>query len=115
MQEEFAAEIRAQSTPKILRQALYEIKASARSTGMNPMIIAPYLDREALTVLEREEVSGVDLCGNGVIIVPGRLYVERSGQRNQFPSSAPIKSIYRRKKLARGACVSRSIAVSAYR
>ena len=48
-------------------------------------------------MLEREEVSGVDLCGNGVIIVPGKLYVERSGQRNQFPSSAPIKSIYRRK------------------
>jgi hypothetical protein len=47
--------------------------------------------------LEREEVSGVDLCGNGVIIVPGKLYVERSGQRNQFPSSAPIKSVYRRK------------------
>ena len=43
MQEEFAAEIRAQSTPKIFRQALYEIKAAARNTGMNPMIIVPYL------------------------------------------------------------------------
>jgi hypothetical protein len=97
MQEEFAAEIRAQSTPKILRQALYEIKAVARKAGMNPMILVPYLDREALMELEREEVSGVDLCGNGVIIVPGKLYVERSGRRNQFPSSAPIKSVYRRK------------------
>jgi hypothetical protein len=96
-QEEFAAEIKAQSTPKIIRQALYEIKAATRNTEMNPMIIFPYLNREALVELEREEVSGVDLCGNGVIIVPGKLYVERSGQRNQFPSSAPIKSVYRRK------------------
>jgi len=40
-QEEFAAEIKAQSTPKILRQALYEIKAATQSTGMNPMIIVP--------------------------------------------------------------------------
>jgi len=96
-QEEFAAEIKAQSTPKMIRQALYEIKAATRNTGMNPMIIVPYLNREALVELEREEVSGVDLCGNGVIIVPGKLYVERSGQRNQFPSSAPIKSVYRRR------------------
>ena len=97
MQEEFAAEIRAQSTPKIIRQTLYEVRAATQNTGMNPMIIAPYLNREALAELEREGVSGVDLCGNGVIIVPGKLYVERSGQRNQFPSSAPIKSVYRRK------------------
>ncbi len=97
MQVEFAAEIKAQSTPKIFRQALYKIRAATRDTGMNPMIIVPYLNREALMELEREEVSGVDLCGNGVIIVPGKLYVQRSGQRNQFPSSAPIKSVYRRK------------------
>ena len=96
-QEEFGAEIKAQSTPKIIRQALYGIKAATRNTGMNPMIIVPYLNGEALVELEREQGSGVDLCGNGGIIVPGKLYVERSGQRNQFPSSAAIKSVYRRK------------------
>jgi hypothetical protein len=97
LQEEFAVEIRAQSTPKILKQTIYGVKAAVRNTGMNPMIIVPYLNREALVELEREEVSGVDLCGNGVIIVPGKLYVERSDRRNQFPSSAPIKGVYRRK------------------
>jgi hypothetical protein len=96
-QEQFAAEIKALSTPKIIREALYAVKATAPDMRMNPMIIVPYLDREALSELEREEVSGVDLCGNGVVIVPGKWFVERSGQPNQFPSSAAIKSIYRRK------------------
>ena len=40
-------------------------------------------------------VSGVDLCGNGVIIIPERLYVVRSGQPNQYRDSRPLNNPYR--------------------
>lgn len=38
----------------------------------------------------------MDLSGNGLVIVPDRLLIFRSGQKNRFPSNAPIKNIYRR-------------------
>jgi hypothetical protein len=37
----------------------------------------------------------VDLCGNGVINVPGEWFVFRTGAKNLFPSSLPIKNVYR--------------------
>ncbi|MBW2311723.1 MAG: winged helix-turn-helix domain-containing protein, partial [Deltaproteobacteria bacterium] len=49
-----------------------------------------------LQELEREGISGIDLCGNGVVIVPGMFAVFRSGGKNRFPASAPIKNIYRK-------------------
>jgi hypothetical protein len=49
-----------------------------------------------LQELEREGISGIDLCGNGVVTVPGMFAVFRSGEKNRFSSSAPIKNIYRR-------------------
>lgn len=59
------------------------------------MVIAPFLGAEALKTLERAEVSGIDLSGNGFVMVPGEWLVSRTGQKNRFPSSAPIKGIYR--------------------
>ena len=95
-QEEFAVEFKAVSTPKVIREALYRVRAAARGMDLSPMIIVPYLSEDALSELEREGVSGVDLCGNGVVVVPGRLLICRTGKPNRFPRSAPIKNIYRR-------------------
>ena len=39
---------------------------------------------------------GIDLCGTGVVVVPGMFAVFRSGEKNRFSSSAPIKNIYRK-------------------
>jgi hypothetical protein len=94
--EEFAVEFKAMWTPKIIREAMYRVKAAAQDMRLNPMIIVPYLNEERLRELERESVSGVDLCGNGLVIVPDKLFIFRTGNPNQFPSSAPIKNIYRR-------------------
>jgi hypothetical protein len=46
-------------------------------------------------MLERLQVSGIDLCGNGILIVPGELLVVRTGNPNRFPQSAPIRNVYR--------------------
>lgn len=60
------------------------------------MIVVPFLSREGLEELEREGVSGIDLCGNGVVVVPRKFAVYRTGAPNRFRTSAPIKNIYQK-------------------
>lgn len=55
----------------------------------------PYLSPDALDRLAAESVSGIDLSGNGVVTVPGEWFVYRNGAKNRFPSSAPIKNVFR--------------------
>jgi hypothetical protein len=59
------------------------------------MILVPYLSPRVLAWLESEGISGIDACGNGVITVAGRLLVYRTGKRNEYPDSAPIKNVFR--------------------
>jgi hypothetical protein len=61
------------------------------------MIILPYLSEEQLRELEQAGMSGIDLCGNGIVTVPGVFSVFRSGAKNCFPSTALIKNIYAKK------------------
>jgi hypothetical protein len=60
------------------------------------MLFMPFLSERQLQELEREGLSGIDLCGNGVVVVQGTFAVFRSGGKNRFPSSALIKNIYRK-------------------
>src|SRR3954471_7252722 len=92
----FVAEIKSVSTPKEFEAATWKAEAHARSARALPMILLPYLRESQLRELEERKVSGIDLCGNGVVVVPGRLTVFRTGHPNQFRSSAPIKNVYRR-------------------
>ena len=92
----FAVEIKASSTPIAFRSAVNEVKGNILSTGTLPMIMLPYLNEAQLQELEQTGVSGMDLCGNGVVMAPGGVFVFRSGQPNLYPRSAPIKNIYRK-------------------
>src|SRR5262249_27064378 len=47
-------------------------------------------------MLEIEEVSGIDLCGNGVVIVPPELLVRRTGFPNRYRAEGTIKNVYRK-------------------
>ncbi|MEW6711641.1 MAG: hypothetical protein AB1403_17600 [Candidatus Riflebacteria bacterium] len=60
------------------------------------MLIMPFLNDDQLHELESNGLSGIDLCGNGVVIAPGTFAVFRSGGKNLFPSSALIKNVYRK-------------------
>ena len=60
------------------------------------MLYMPFLSEQQLKELERVGISGIDLCGNGVVVSPGAFSVFRSGGKNLFPSSAAIKNIYRK-------------------
>jgi hypothetical protein len=92
----FAVECKSISTPKAFQDGLNRLKSLSLSKGYRPMIIMPFFSELQLQELEREGISGIDLCGNGVVIVPGKFSVSRSGGKNLFSSSAPIKNIYRK-------------------
>lgn len=57
-------------TPKMVVAAVAHAERNARLTGLLPMVVAPYLSDERLQEFERHAISGVDLCGNGVVVVP---------------------------------------------
>lgn len=83
-------------TPKAVSQKVDQAQRYARLTGTYPLILVPYLSEEWLLVLEAQGVSGIDLCGNGVIVVPGELLVLRTGFANRFRWPGTIKNVYRK-------------------
>jgi len=92
----FAVECKSLSTPKTFRNGLNLLKTSSLPKGYWPLLFLPFLSERQLQELEREGISGIDLCGNGLVVVPGMFAVFRSGEKNRFSSSAPIKNIYRK-------------------
>ena len=95
-QVRFAAEWKAQSTPKAFDEALRKIQTSSLPPDCLPLMVLPYLRESQLAQLEQSGISGIDLCGNGVVIAQGRFFVLRTGARNQFPTYSPIKNVYRK-------------------
>lgn len=93
----FAVESKSRSTPETIRSAIQQVRLAAVGGDVLPLVQVPYLSPERLKELEAEQVSGVDLCGNGIIIVPNRLYVSRSGNPNAYPDSRPLSNPYRGK------------------
>ena len=92
----FAIECKSLSTPRAFRDGFNLLKSTTLPKGYRPMLITPFLSELQLEALEREGMSGIDLCGNGVVIAPGTYSVFRCGEKNRFSSSAPIKNIYRK-------------------
>jgi hypothetical protein len=92
----FVVECRALSTPKAFQDSVNFLKSFSLPTNYLPMLFMPFLSERQLQELEREGLSGIDLCGNGVVVVPGTFAVFRTGGKNRFPSSALIKNIYRK-------------------
>jgi hypothetical protein len=92
----FAAEYKSLSTPKVFEETLATCAAAPLPNDRLPLLMMPYLRPEQLERLEQAGVSGVDCCGNCVIVVPDRFRVFRTGAENRFSSTAPIKNIYRR-------------------
>ena len=96
----FLAEILGQATPKQVEFGVFRLEKKKKKTkqigkSFFPVIIAPYLSEQTLNRLAKAEVSGIDLSGNGVVVIPGKLFVYRAGAKNKFPSNAPIKNVFR--------------------
>lgn len=93
----FSVQINGLATPKALRQTIALARDAATPPETYPMLVVPYLSPDKLDALASAEVSGVDLCGNGVLIVPGRMLILRSGKPNKYPQSTRIRNVYRGK------------------
>ena len=92
----FVVEFKGQSAPSYLAGAIEQVRSyTVANPDLLPLVIVPYLGPRSLERLIAAGVSGLDLCGNGVINIPGEWFVFRTGEKNRFPSSLPIKNIYR--------------------
>jgi hypothetical protein len=61
---------------------------------MIPLLIVPYMRPEQAKILQQEGISWIDLCGNMTIRAPDGIYIERTGKKNLFPDTSPIKKIF---------------------
>lgn len=94
----FVVECKTSATPKQIDIALAQLRDYTRDDPSSyPMIVAPYISPSILDRLADQGVSGIDLSGNGLVIVPGEWFILKTGNANQYPSSSPIKNIYRGK------------------
>ncbi|MCX5658603.1 MAG: hypothetical protein NTW19_02640 [Planctomycetota bacterium] len=90
----FVVECKSRSTPEAVEMAIAKARA-ASSRQVHPMIQVPFLGPDRLEHLQAIGVSGVDLCGNGVMIVPGRAWVVHTGHPNQYRESRPLQNPFR--------------------
>ncbi len=91
----FVVEVRRLWTPKALVEAIDAVRRYARPPEFYPLVVVPYLPETRLDELEAAGVSGIDLCGNGVVVVPGRVLIYRTGRPNRFRSEDKIKNVFR--------------------
>lgn len=94
---QFAIKVRARSTPKTLRDAIQSMESVSLPPRTYPLLVVPFLNEEQLDELAAKNVSGVDLNGNGVLVVPGELLVLRTGKPNRYPEKSALKNVYRGK------------------
>jgi len=92
----FAVECRAVSTPKEIAAAIESAKRSTRPPRSFPMVFVPYLAQAQLRLLEERQVSGIDLSGNVLIMVPNQILISRTGAPNNFRRAGVIKNVYRK-------------------
>ncbi|WP_442510458.1 hypothetical protein SH528x_002080 [Novipirellula sp. SH528] len=103
--ERFSVECKTRSTPEVFRKAIQQASDNARRLECHPLIFLPYLSPDRLTELEDLAVSGIDLCGNGIVYVPNHMCVVRTGHPNLYPDSRPVANPFR----GRSAFVARTL------
>ena len=85
-------------TPKRLAAAL--ATAGDGGPSLPPLVLTEYLKERDVDRIAEAGASGIDLCGNGIVQVPGELLVRRAGQpcqdrRAGANGSAAIRNVYR--------------------
>lgn len=92
----FGVEYSPRSTPKEFQSALDKTLRVNKVLGLQPMVLMPFLNEKQLLELSDRKISGIDLSGNGVVLVPDQLFVFRNGAPNRFPASETIQNVYRK-------------------
>ncbi|MFA5424549.1 MAG: hypothetical protein WC374_11905 [Phycisphaerae bacterium] len=92
-----ALEIVSTANPKNLRFKIDTLRRAlnwSKSNKLTPLMAAPYIGSKQARMLRDENISWIDLCGNFRIAVPPSVYLERTGNPNKYPDTAPIKKIF---------------------
>ncbi len=89
--ERFAVEVKSKSYPATIENAMLQAERSAEQLGVRPIVVVPYLGEEMLQRLAAREVSGIDLCGNCVILATG-FGIWRSGAPNRYRETRAIQN-----------------------
>lgn len=90
----FVVEVKRYSSDRTVYDAMRQCKYLAEKLSAFPLIVTAWLSEEQLELLEKEGVSGIDLSGNGVVSIPGKILVKRSGKPNLYPDSRAVKNVY---------------------
>ena len=93
--ERFAVECKTRSTKEDFTKAIQQASKNAKRLDCHPLIFVPYLSPDRLAELELLAVSGIDLCGNGIVYIPNHICVVRTGQPNLYPDSRPVANPFR--------------------
>ncbi|MEA3225980.1 MAG: hypothetical protein U9Q07_08520 [Planctomycetota bacterium] len=73
---------------------LVDCLGEINDADMVPLIIAPFVGAKQAKILADKGISWIDLSGNMSIRVSGRIYIERTGKKNRFPDTSPIKKVF---------------------
>jgi hypothetical protein len=90
-------EVKSVATPKVISETAQQLTAYlSRIDDKNivPLLIVPYMGIQQAKTLQREGISWMDLSGNMVIRSPNGVYIERTGKKNMFPDTSPIKKVF---------------------
>lgn len=89
----FVIEIKTLSTPKSIESAINQAVIGANEARLLPMIVVPFLNQGQLAKLDRMDVSGIDMCGNGLITSPD-FRVWQAGNPNLYPEPTTLRNPY---------------------
>lgn len=86
-------------TPKRLAAAL-ATAGRGGAESLRPMVLTEHLKERDVDRIAEAGASGIDLCGNGMVQVPGELLIRRVGepcreQRGSAGQAAAIRNVYR--------------------
>jgi hypothetical protein len=95
--ERFAVKFKVAPSSREIQNTIEQARRRANETGLRPLVIVPYLNDEAIERLRREQVSGLDLSGNGWISVPGKWWFLQRGRPSKYPHRPRSRRTYQGK------------------
>jgi hypothetical protein len=95
LKRRFAFACKTNWTPRSRLEAAERLRRSCGPKTL-PLLVAPYLSERVLDSLQHENISAIDVCGNGLLIDPPGFFVLRTGAKRQPRlGPAPVRtSIY---------------------
>jgi len=90
----FIVEVKSQGEPRMIRMATAQIQAFLQADpNAYGIIVAPYLSDTSRQICKDAGIGCIDLAGNAFLSFK-KIYIDRSGIPNPFPSARLSKSVF---------------------